>query len=95
MDLILLVQKANENDDIIADITVGLAVVVHVYDCRTIGKRTYQDSISLYYTTENHQVHKVERHPDDSNIITIKDPDLKRAEHYLKAIIAWMERGTE
>ena len=95
MDLIALVQKVNECDDIIAHIKIDAHAEVYVYDCRTIGKRTFEDRTSIYYTTENRQLHKVERHPNNDNIITMKDPDLKRAEFYLKAIITWMERGTE
>lgn len=92
MGLILLVKEANACKDIISSFTVEDHFEIHVYDNRKIGKHTH--STSFYYTTENN-VQDVERRPDNRNIITIKDPDLKRAEHYLKAIIAWMERGTE
>lgn len=92
MDLIALVQRAGVCEDIVSSFTVGDYFEIHVYDNRKIRKHTH--STSFYYTTENN-VQDVEIHPHNRNIITIKDPDLKRAEHYLKAIIAWMERGTE
>lgn len=90
--LILLVKRTNACDDIVSSLTVGDHIEIHVYDDRKIGKHTH--STSFFYTTDNN-AQDVERHPDDRNIITIKDPDLKRAECYLWAIIARMKRGTE
>lgn len=82
--LIDLTLKASEYMGVIADITIG-KVYETKYEINVFDGREQKRSFSIYYTTEWNGA-KIRKNPNAKNIITLYDPELKKAERYLRSI---------